>query len=80
MEQLHELYHKLLKQLEKKLRIMHERWGHSQSYRWAQSYINDAKYFYMEGNVVDAVLALEYAYGLLDSLLLESGEYGEEET
>ncbi len=48
------------------------------AYRWAKNYLSDAKHYFDKGDYFSAFGCANYAYGIIDAILIHEGKKEEE--
>ena len=51
---------------------------YSESYEWAKNYLHDAKHYYEKGDYFSSFGCANYAYGIIDGILIHEGKKEEE--
>jgi len=49
---------------------------YAKSYEWAGNYLTDAKHYFEKGNYFSAFGCANYAYGIIDGILIHEGKKG----
>ncbi len=53
-------------------------WKDARSYEWARNYLRDAKHYYAKGDYFSSFGCANYAYGIVDGILIHEGKREEE--
>jgi len=51
---------------------------YEKSHRWAKNYLHDAKHYFEKGDYFSAFGCANYAYGIIDGILIQEGKKEEE--